>query len=70
MLFTFSMFLLLMTIMGEAMLKFFARFMNCPIGDNISTCLGISLVVRLFYKNIDIIIHPSYVHPSLLANQK
>lgn len=46
---TFCIFLLIATSYGDTLVRFFAKFVNCPTqdADDLSMCLGISLIVRV-----------------------
>lgn len=39
--------LLLFTFVGDGILSIFSKFINCPNNDDLSVCLGVSLVVRV-----------------------
>ena len=44
--FLFATGLLVMSVMGDSIIKVFARMINCPTEADVSVCLGVSLVVR------------------------
>jgi hypothetical protein len=40
--------LLVFTFAGDSILDFAKKYINCPGGEDLSMCLGISVVVRYF----------------------
>lgn len=43
----FSLFLLFMTMYGDSVIGFFSKFVNCPDNEDLSICMGISLIARI-----------------------
>ena len=43
----FSLFLLFMTMYGDTVIGFFSKFVNCPDNEDLSICMGISLIARI-----------------------
>lgn len=43
----FSILILLMTLFGDSIVNIFSKFVNCPDNEDLSICMGISLIARI-----------------------